>query len=176
MAVYLLSFTFLAIYWNNHHHMFQVVDQVNGAVLWANPHLLFWLSLTPAASVVARVAFERHRTGRHVRRRAARRHDRVLHPRTRTLLAVHPSDSRLAQALGRDWKGELSVVAYVVGIVVAFVEPTLAPIAIYVAVAVVWLVPESARGASDRRRRRGRPSRRLIVEPVERPPTTGRPR
>jgi uncharacterized membrane protein len=140
VSVYVLSFTFLAIYWNNHHHLMQVVDRISGAVLWANAHLLFWLSLTPVATAWL---------GSHSDDTApAVTYGVVLLGAavaflilTRTLLAVHPSDSRLAIALGRDWKGKLSVVAYVVGIVVAFVVPALA-VAIYVAVAIVWLVPD----------------------------------
>jgi uncharacterized membrane protein len=140
LSVYVLSFTFLAIYWNNHHHLMQVVDRISGGVLWANAHLLFWLSLTPAAT--AWLGSHSNDTAPVVT------YGVVLFGAaiaflilTRALLAVHPSDSRLAIALGRDWKGKLSAVAYVVGIIVAFVEPTLA-IAIYVAVAVVWLVPD----------------------------------
>ncbi len=140
LLVYLLSFVYLAIYWNNHHHLLQVVERINGAVLWANMHLLFWLSLVPfatawmadAGSATAPVAsYGIVQLGAGIAY--------VL--LTRALLAVHSVDSRLAQALGRDWKGKLSVVAYAVGVALAFVEPWLG-IAIYIAVAVVWLVPD----------------------------------
>jgi uncharacterized membrane protein len=140
LLVYLLSFVYLAIYWNNHHHLLQVVERINGAVLWANMGLLFWLSLFPfttawmsehprASAPVA--AYGIVQLGAGV----------AYFVLTRVLLAVHSSDSRLANALGRDWKGKLSVVAYAVGVTLAFVEPWLA-LGIYVAVAVVWLVPD----------------------------------
>jgi uncharacterized membrane protein len=140
LLVYILSFVYLAIYWNNHHHLLQVVERINGAVLWANMHLLFWLSLVPVTtewmSANARAsapvaAYGIVQLGAGV----------AYFLLTRALLAVHPADSRLAQALGRDWKGKLSVVAYAVGVSLAFVEPWLG-IAIYIAVAVVWLVPD----------------------------------
>ena len=140
LLVYALSFTFLAIYWNNHHHLMQIVEKVDGRVLWANMGLLFALSLTPAATawwgghtgykapvvvyglvlLLAAIAYL------------------VL---TRALLALHPSGSRLAIAIGSDRKGRLSTIAYVVGIVVAFFVAWVA-IAIYIGVAVVWLVPD----------------------------------
>jgi len=140
VSVYLLSFVFLAIYWNNHHHLMQVVERISGGVLWANAHLLFWLSLTPVATawlgphlddsapvgvygvvlLGSAIAFT------------------IL---TRALLAVHAPDSRLALAVGRDWKGKLSLVAYAVAIAVAPVVPWLS-VAVYAAVAAVWLVPD----------------------------------
>jgi uncharacterized membrane protein len=140
LLVYILSFVYVAIYWNNHHHLLQVVERINGAVLWANMDLLFWLSLVPfatawmgehprASAPVAAYGFVQLGAGT------------AYFILTRTLLAVHSADSPLAHALGRDWKGKLSVVAYAVGVAVAFVEPWIA-LGIYVAVAVVWLVPD----------------------------------
>lgn len=140
VLVYALSFTFLAIYWVNHHHLMQVVQRIDGRALWANVGLLFALSLTPAATawlgehpgdtapvvvyglvlLLAAVAYF------------------LL---TRALLALHPADSQLAAAIGSDRKGRLSAVAYVVAVGMAFVAPWVA-IAIYVAVAVAWLVPD----------------------------------
>jgi uncharacterized membrane protein len=140
LLVYILSFAYLAIYWNNHHHLLQVVERINGAVLWANMHLLFWLSLVPFATQwmseepranAPVAAYGIVQLGAGV----------AYFLLTRALLAVHSVDSRLAQALGRDWKGKLSVVAYAVGVALAFVEPWFG-IAIYIAVAVVWLVPD----------------------------------
>jgi uncharacterized membrane protein len=139
LLVYALSFTFLAIYWNNHHHLMHVVDRIDGRVLWANMGLLFSLSLVPAATAW---------WGGHTSAKApVVVYGMVLllsaiayFVLTRTLLALHPPDSRLALAIGSDRKGRLSAIAYVVGIVVAFFEPWVA-IAIYVGVAIVWLVP-----------------------------------
>jgi uncharacterized membrane protein len=138
--VYALSFTFLAIYWNNHHHLMHVVDRIDGRVLWANMGLLFALSLTPAATAWL---------GKHPRDTApVVVYGLVLllsavayFVLTRALLALHPPESALAVAIGSDRKGRLSVVAYVVGVVLAFFAPLVA-IAVYVAVAIVWLVPD----------------------------------
>ena len=138
--VYALSFVFLAIYWNNHHHLMHVVDRIDGRVLWANMGLLFALSLTPAATAWL---------GEHPRDTApAVVYGLVLllsaiayFVLTRALLALHPPESALAVAIGSDRKGRLSAIAYVVGVALAFVVP-LGAIAIYVAVAVVWLVPD----------------------------------
>jgi uncharacterized membrane protein len=140
VSIYLLSFVFLGIYWNNHHHLMHVVERIDGPVLWANLHLLFWLSLTPAAAAWL---------GPHLGATApAGVYGLVLLGSaiaytilTRTLLRLHARDSRLAQALGEDWKGKLSIVAYVLGIAVSPLVPWLS-IAIYVAVAAVWLVPD----------------------------------
>ena len=137
---YVLSFIYLGIYWNNHHHLFQIVRAVNGRVLWANMHLLFWLSLVPFVTawmgengfaawpvalyggvlLLAAVAYF------------------IL---TRALLAVHAADSALATALGRDFKGKISLLFYLVAIPLAFFVPWLSG-GIYVAVAVLWLVPD----------------------------------
>ena len=140
LLVYLLSFTFLAIYWNNHHHLMQVVERIDGRVLWANMALLFCLSLTPIATAwlgpntdqVAPVVIYG------VVLLASAVAYSVL---TRALLALHPAESRLALALGDDRKGRLSVLAYLTAIGVAFISPP-AAIAMYVALAAVWLVPD----------------------------------
>ena len=137
---YVLSFTNVGIYWNNHHHLLHSAQHISGAVLWANLHLLFWLSLFPfvtawmgenhigpwpvavygVVSFMAGIAYY------------------IL---TRALIRVNGVDSRLAQALGRDAKGLISVVIYAAGIGFAFVEPWVG-IALYVAVAVMWLIPD----------------------------------
>ena len=140
LAVYFLSFVFVAIYWNNHHHMLQVVSRVSGGVLWANAHLLFWLSLTPAAAAWL---------GPHLGDTApAAVYGVVLLGSAiaytillRSLLAAQPADSRLARAVGRDTKGKLSIVAYVVAIAVSPVAPWFS-LGLYVAVAAAWLVPD----------------------------------
>jgi len=137
---YLLSFVFLGIYWNNHHHLLQVIKHVDGRVLWANLHLLFWLSLVPFVTswmganplaawpaalygivlLLAAVAFF------------------IL---VRVLISVHGRDSVLATALGGDFKGKISPVIYLVAIPLSFVSAWLA-YALYVLVAVIWLVPD----------------------------------
>jgi uncharacterized membrane protein len=137
---YILSFVYLAIYWNNHHHMLHTVRRVTGAVLWANLHLLFWLSLVPFATgwmgenqfaatptmlygvvlLMAAVAYW------------------ILQQR---IIAAQGEDSLLARAIGSDWKGKLSPLLYVVAIALA--RPAHgAAIAIYVLVALIWLVPD----------------------------------
>jgi uncharacterized membrane protein len=140
LSVYLLSFVFVGIYWNNHHHLFQVVDRISGGALWANLHLLFWLSLTPLAAAWM---------GPHLHDSApVAVYGGVLLGSaiaftilTRILIAANGRDSRLAQALESDWKGALSIVAYVLAIAVSPFVPLLS-IAIYVGVAAVWFVPD----------------------------------
>jgi uncharacterized membrane protein len=137
---YVLSFVFLGIYWNNHHHLFQAIDHVDGRVLWANLHLLFWLSLIPfvtgwmgenqfaawpvalygAVLLLAGVAYV------------------VL---TRTLISLHGRDSVLATAVGRDFKAKVSVGFCLVAILMASVHSWLAG-GLYVLVAMMWLVPD----------------------------------
>jgi uncharacterized membrane protein len=150
LLAYLLSFVFLGIYWVNHHHLMQVVERIDGRVLWANLALLFWLSLTPAVTGWL---------GAHWDKTAPVAVYGIVQfgsacayfVLTRALLAIHAPDSALALALGADWKGKLSAVAYLVAIAVAFVAPP-ASLAVYVGVAVVWLVPDRriARVVSDR--------------------------
>jgi uncharacterized membrane protein len=137
---YVLSFVFLGIYWNNHHHMMQAVHSVNGRILWANLHLLFWLSLTPLVTawmgethfatwpvavygivmLLAGVAYY------------------VL---ARTLVAHHGAGSTLAKALGSDFKGRVSIVLYAMAIALAFAAPWIAG-AIYAGVAIMWIIPD----------------------------------
>ena len=137
---YLLSFVFLGIYWSNHHHLLQVAEHVNGSVLWANLHLLFWLSLTPfvtnwmgenqfAAWPVASYGV--------VMLCAAIAYFILV----RALLSLHGLESVLATALGRDFKGKISIVIYLVAIPLAFLRSWLA-CALYVFVAIMWLVPD----------------------------------
>jgi uncharacterized membrane protein len=138
---YALSFVYLGIYWNNHHHMLQAADRVNGKVLWANLHLLFWLSLVPFATgwmgenhfaplptavyggvlILAAVAYT------------------IL---SRALVAEQGPDSNLARAMGSDRKGKVSLVLYATAICLAFVNQWIAD-AIYLLVALMWLVPDS---------------------------------
>ena len=138
---YVLSFIFLGIYWNNHHHMLQMCERINGKVLWANLHLLFWLSLVPfvtgwmgenhfaplptavygAVLLLSGVAYT------------------VLQ---RTIITAQRSESRLAAAVGRDAKGKLSLLMYALAIPLAFVSQWIAD-GLYVLVALMWLVPDS---------------------------------
>jgi len=137
---YVLSFLYVGIYWNNHHHLLQAVRHINGQVLWANLHLLFWLSLIP---FVTGWMGENHFAALPVALYGA-----VLlfaaiayFILTRVLIACHGRDSALASALGRDFKGKVSVVIYAVAIPLAFVNSQVAG-ALYVLVAIMWLIPD----------------------------------
>ena len=137
---YVLSFIFLGIYWNNHHHMLQATERVNGAILWANLHLLFWLSLVPFGTgwigenhvaplptalygvvlLMAAIAYTILQT---------------------TIVAHQGPNSKLREAVGGDLKGKISIVLYVAAIPLAYVKPWIA-IGLYVFVALLWLVPD----------------------------------
>jgi uncharacterized membrane protein len=138
--IYALSFVFLGIYWNNHHHMFTLVDSINGVVMWANLNLLFWLSLIPFVTrwlgdegvkslPVAMYGF--------VALMAAISYYILA----RTIIALQGSESPLAVAFGGDFKGKASVIAYAVAIGVAFLVPW-ASIALFAAVSLMWLIPD----------------------------------
>jgi uncharacterized membrane protein len=137
---YVMSFVYLGIYWNNHHHLLQAIEHVDGRVLWSNLHLLFWLSLIPFATgwmgennfaswpvalyglvlLLAGIAYF------------------IL---TRFLISLHGRDSKIATALGRDFKGKVSIVIYLLAIPLAFVSSWLA-CGLYVLVAVIWFIPD----------------------------------
>ena len=137
---YVLSFIFLGIYWNNHHHMIQATDHITGAVLWANLHLLFWLSLVPfVTGWMGENHFAALPTAVYgvVLLCAALSYTILL----RTIIAGQGPSSRLALAVGNDFKGKLSLILYVAAIPLAFVHQLIAD-AIYVAVAMMWLVPD----------------------------------
>jgi uncharacterized membrane protein len=138
---YVLSFVYLAIYWNNHHHMLYVTRRVTGGVLWANMHLLFWLSLVPfVTGWMGENSFARTPTAVYggVLLMAAV----AYYVLARVIIRSQGAESLLAQALGRDVKGKVSVVLYTVAIPMAFVQPWVA-YGIYAAVAVVWIVPDA---------------------------------
>jgi len=137
---YTLSFVFIGIYWNNHHHLFQAVHRIDGRVLWANLHLLFWLSLIPFATAwMGENYFAPQPVALYgVMLLLAACAYTLL---TRALLPLHDRDSALAVALGRDLKGKISLVLYAVAIPLAFVSAGLA-CALYVLVAVIWFVPD----------------------------------
>ena len=137
---YVLSFTYVGIYWNNHHHLFQAAERVNGAILWTNLHLLFWLSLLPFA------------TGwmgeNHFAAAPTALYGAVLFLCAiaytflqSAIVAEHGRDSRIAAALGADWKGKVSLALYLAGIGLAFVNEWIAD-ALYVAVAALWFIPD----------------------------------
>ena len=140
LLTYVLSFAFLGIYWNNHHHLLMATERVNGLVLWANLHLLFWLSLIPfttgwlgenkfAATPAAAYGI--------VLLAAAL----AYYGLQRAIIHVHGADSTLALAVGRDFKGKASPLLYVLGIGLAAVNRWLS-VAIYVIVALMWLIPD----------------------------------
>jgi uncharacterized membrane protein len=137
---YVLSFVNLAIYWNNHHHLLQATEQINGRVLWANLHLLFWLSLVPF--VTGWMGENRFATWPVALYGLVLFFSAIAYfGLTRALLSLHEKDSILSRALGNDFKGKASVLIYLVAIPLAFFESWLS-FAIYVAVAIWWLVPD----------------------------------
>ena len=137
---YVLSFVYTGIYWNNHHHMFHAVHHVNGSILWANLHLLFWLSLVP---FVTGWMSENHYAPVPVALYgvvlmfAGIAYYLLAH----CLAAVHGKDSDIARRLSGDFKGKISVVIYGLAIPLAFVQWWIA-FGLYVAVAVMWFVPD----------------------------------
>ena len=137
---YVLSFVIIGIYWNNHHHMLRATQRINGTVLWANLHLLFWLSLTPFCTAwMSRNHFPETPIAVYgVVLLASAIAYYILQS---TLLRAEGKDSRLRTAIGRDVKGKISPVLYCLGIGLSFVDRWIG-IAIYVVVALVWLVPD----------------------------------
>jgi len=138
---YVLSFVYVGIYWNNHHHMLQTVKRVTGGILWANLHLLFWLSLFPFV------------TGwmgeNHFAAMPSALYGLVLLMAAiayfilqKTIIASQGENSLLAKAVGRDFKSKLSSLLYVAGVVAAFYSPILSGL-IYAVVALMWLIPDS---------------------------------
>ena len=137
---YVLSFVYLGIYWNNHHHLIQAIQHVNGRVLWANLHLLFWLSLIP---FVTSWMGENHFAPWPVAL-----YGTVLlfcgiayFILTRALIALHGRQSTIATALGNDFKGKISVVLFLFAIPLAFLHTAIS-CAVYLFVAIIWLIPD----------------------------------
>jgi uncharacterized membrane protein len=137
---YVLSFVYVGIYWNNHHHLLHSCNKINGKALWANLFFLFWLSLIPFASAwmgenefstwpVALYGAVLWMAGL------------AYYVLERTLIGVEGNQSKLGQAVGRDYKGLASLVIYTVAVVLAFVNPWIA-FALYIAVAVLWFIPD----------------------------------
>src|SRR5688572_30306195 len=137
LLLYLLSFVYLGIYWSNHHHMFHATQRVNGSILWANLHLLFWLSLIPfATNWMGENHFTAFPTAMYgVVLLASAIAYVLLQSR---IIAQHGHESILAMAVGNDLKGKLSMASYSLGIVLAFVHPLIAN-ALYTIVALMWL-------------------------------------
>ena len=137
---YVLSFVYVGIYWNNHHHMLHTVTTVTGGVLWANLHLLFWLSLFPFATGFV--------GENHFAATPSALYGVVLFGAAiaytilqMAIIRSQGKDSMLHRAVGGDWKGKVSLVFYVLGIASTFVVPWVAE-ALYIAVACIWLVPD----------------------------------
>jgi uncharacterized membrane protein len=137
---YVLSFVFVGIYWNNHHHLLHIVHRINGRVLWANMHLLFWLSLVPfvtgwlgenklSSLPVAVYGLDMLMAGF------------AYYLLTRSLLSLHEEDSALAIAVGRDYKGYVSLALYLSAVPLSFVNPWIS-IGLYVTVAIMWFIPD----------------------------------
>jgi TMEM175 potassium channel family protein len=137
---YVLSFVFLGIYWNNHHHLLQAARQVSGRILWANMHLLFWLSLIPFVTAwMGETGFAAWPVAAYgVVMLLAGVAYFIL---SRVLIAHHGEGSLLARAVGGDVKGKVSLLLYAVAIPLAFVDPRIA-CGLYVVIAVMWLVPD----------------------------------
>jgi uncharacterized membrane protein len=137
---YILSFVYIGIYWNNHHHLMHSVEHVNGKVLWANTHLLFWLSLIPFGSgwmgenhfatwPVAVYGFILMMAGI------------AYYILSQALIGLHGKSSTIAAAVGNDFKGKISVVIYAIGIPLCFINSWLG-FALYVVVATIWFIPD----------------------------------
>ena len=137
---YILSFVYVGIYWNNHHHMLHATTTVTGAMLWANLHLLFWLSLFPfATGWMGENNFTSLPTALYgaVLLMAAI----AYYLLERAIIRAQGPESILRKAVGRDWKGKLSPVLYVVAIVATLLSPVISQV-IFVAVALIWLIPD----------------------------------
>ena len=137
---YVLSFIYLGIYWNNHHHLMHIVHKVTGAVLWSNIHLLFWLSLVPFATAwMGENNFSTWPVVLYgvILLMAAIAYYILAH----CLTSVHGKESALAQALGKDRKGIISIILYSIGLALTFFNSWLG-FSVYVVVAVIWFIPD----------------------------------
>ena len=140
LLTYVLSFIYVAIYWNNHHHLLHTVTRVDGLILWANMHLLFWLSIIPAATAWIGhnllVSLPTAVYGAVLVMPAI-----AYYMLVQAIIRRHGRDSMLAQAIGSDLKGKVTVLLLLAGIVVAFLEQWIAMV-LYVVVAIIWIVPD----------------------------------
>lgn len=138
---YVLSFIYLGIYWNNHHHMLQATHHVSGAVLWANLHLLFWLSLVP---FVTGWMGENHFAALPMAvYGVVLLCSAIAYTILQTVIVRHQTEEHrlLAEAVGNDLKGKISMVLYIAGIPLAFVSPWISGL-LYLTVAIIWLIPD----------------------------------
>ena len=139
-VAYVLSFIYVGIYWNNHHHLLQASHSVNGKILWANLHLLFWLSLIPA--VTAWMGQEPFRLWPSVIYGVVLLMSGAAYSiLQRSLVMHHGKDSPLRRAMGSDAKGKISIALYALAIALAFLNSTI-PYLLYFGVALVWLIPD----------------------------------
>jgi uncharacterized membrane protein len=160
LLVYILSFVIIGMYWNNHHHLFRATERISGAVMWANLFLLFWLSLLPFVTNWVSTFYKAHlpaSTFGVVALGAAVAYGILV----RTIIRANGRDSAVAAAVGSDRKGNVSIALYAAGVGLAWVSPWIA-YGLYVAVAVVWFVPDrrftrAQRDAADPARRDIRP-------------------
>ena len=140
LLVYVLSFVNIGIYWNNHHHLFRATERVNGSVMWANLHLLFWLSLVPVLTDWVATDYRYHLPASVygvVVLGAAVAYSILV----RAIVRCNGPDSAVARGIGSDFKGKLSMGLYALGIGLAWISPWIA-YGLYVAVAVIWFVPD----------------------------------
>lgn len=137
---YVLSFLYIGIYWNNHHHLLQATRTVTGGVLWANLHLIFWLTLFPFTSAWASQHFDAA-TPSAVYGVVLLMAAIAYYTLQTVIIRTQGPDSALARAVGRDWKGRLSPLIYLAAIPLAFVHPWIAD-GLYTVVALLWLVPD----------------------------------
>ena len=139
LGSYVLSFIFLGIYWSNHHHLLHAAQHVNGRVLWANLHLLFWLSLIPF--VTAWMGENNFTTWPVALYGCVLLLAAIAYTILVRVLLASPGNAMLADALGSDFKGKISMVGYLVAIVLAFVHPWIACL-LYILLAIMWLIPD----------------------------------
>jgi uncharacterized membrane protein len=140
LFVYMLSFVFVGIYWNNHHHLLRAADRISGGAMWANMFLLFWLSLIPVMTEWLRDQY-RHALPAAAYGTVALAAGVAYWILVRALIRANGRDSALAAAIGSDVKGYASLVLYAAGVALAFVSPWIS-YALYVAVAIMWFVPD----------------------------------
>jgi len=138
---YLGSFVYLAIYWNNHHHLMQIVNNVNGKILWANLNLLFWLSLLPfVTGWMGENHFEKNPVALYgiVLLLAAIGYKILAY----NIIKSEGKESIVGQSIGKDRKGTISILLYIVGVLISFIYPIVS-LCLYILVAIIWLIPDS---------------------------------
>ena len=147
LLVYILSFAFIGIYWNNHHHLLRATEHISGAVMWANLHLLFWLSLIPVVTEWVGSSYGNHLPAA-VYGMVALGSAIAFSILVVAIIRANGRDSTVAQAVGSDFKGYVSIAVYALGVGLAFVNPYLA-YSLYVLVALVWFIPDRRFAGQD---------------------------